>query len=128
MKKDFDGWNEEKKNLNDHEHTPHYREREIRWCRLGTNVGFEQDGTGEDRARPVLIVKGFSRLTCLIIPLTTSKTLNRYRLPIGTVGGRPSSAIISQLRLVDTKRLDQKITELDSVVFEGIRKAVKDML
>jgi len=128
MQKDFDGWNEEKKALHEHGHTPHYREREIRWCHLGTNIGFEQDGSGKIRARPVLILKGFSRSVCLIIPLTTSQKKNRYHFSIGMVGDYHAFAIISQLRLIDTKRLDKKIAELDSITFEEIRKVVKDML
>ena len=107
---------------------PLYRNREIRWCRLGTNIGFEQDGTGEDRARPVLILKGFSRHVCLVIPLTTSEKRNAYHMPLGIVGGRPAFAIISQLRLIDTRRLDQKIMDLNKEAFEILRKAVKDML
>ena len=33
-----------------------------------------------------------------------------------------------QLRLIDTKRLDQHITILNQEMFETIRKAVKDIL
>lgn len=128
MQKDFDGWNKEKKAINEHAHAPLYHEREIRWCRFGTNIGFEQDGTGPGRARPALILKAFSRSVCLVIPLTTSTKENPYHVEIGTVGGRIASVIISQLRLVDTKRLEQKISTLDQKIFTRIRKAVKDML
>lgn len=128
MRKDFDGWNEQKKETDAREQAPLYREREIRWCRLGTNVGFEQDGSGADRSRPVLILKGFSRAVCLIIPLTTSQKRNPYHFPLGNVGGRQAAAILSQLRLVDTKRLDQKIADLDVGIFESAKKAVKDLL
>lgn len=128
MKKDFDGWNEEKKAINVLDYKPLYHEREIRWCRLGVNVGFEQDGTGAGRGRPVLVLKAFSRSVCLIIPLTTSIKQNPYHVSVGDVAGRPAFAIISQLRLIDTKRLDPKIQVLEKHVFETIRKAVKDML
>ena len=103
-------------------------ERGIRGCRLGVNVGFEQDGTGTGRARPVLVLKAFSRSVCLIVPLTTSTKQNPYHVSVGEVEGRSAFAIISQLRLIDTKRLDPKIQILDKRVFETIRKAVKDML
>ena len=129
MKKDFDSWNEEKKQTHDNEnYRPLYREREVRWCRLGANIGFEQDGTGKDFSRPVLILKGFSRHVCLIIPLTTSKKKNPYHFPIGDIGDRKASAIISQLRLIDTRRLDQQIGVIGKEMFEQIRKAVKDLL
>lgn len=128
MKKDFDGWNKVKKNIDGHAHAPLYYEREIRWCRLGTNVGFEQDGTGTECARPVLVLKGFSRFVCLIIPLTTSQKINRYHVPLGMIGEREAFAIISQLRLIDTKRLDHAIAVLDKQRFQEVRKAVKAML
>ena len=44
------------------------------------------------------------------------------------VAGKTVFAIISQLRRIDVKRLDQKIEVLDADTFERIRKAVKDML
>lgn len=128
MQKDFDGWNEEKKVANAREDILLYHERDVRWCRLGTNIGFEQDGTGADHSRPILILRGFSRSACLIVPLTTSTKQNPYHVSAGIIGNRPASAIISQVRLIDTKRLDQKIAILDKDIFEEIRKAVKDML
>ena len=128
MQKDFDSWNEEKKQTNASEYLPFYREREIRWCRLGINIGFEQDGTGAGHARPVLVLKAFSRSVCLIVPLTTSEKKNPYHVAVGLVAGTYASAIISQLRLIDTKRLDSKLAVLDTATFEEIRKAVKAML
>ncbi len=128
MRKDFDGWNEDKKETNAREDVLLYREREIRWCRLGVNIGFEQDGTGEAYARPVLVLKAFNRHVCMVVPLTTSCKENPYHVSVGEVNGRPAFAIISQLRLVDTKRLDTKLGTLEKEAFAHIRKAVKDML
>ncbi len=129
MLKQFDDWNSDKKQIDaTEEYLPRYYEREVRWCRLGVNIGFEQDGTGEDFSRPVLILKGFSRRVCLIIPLTTSLQTGPYRIPIGLVGDKNATAIISQIRLIDTRRLDQHIATIDKETFERIRKAVKDIL
>lgn len=127
MRKDFDGWNEQKKAVDAREDILLYHERDIRWCRLGTNVGFEQDGTGTGRARPALVLKAFNRHVCLVVPLTTSTKQNSYHVSVGMIGGRPASVIISQLRLIDTKRLTVKITRLNKVRFDEIRKAIKDM-
>ena len=45
MEKDFDGWNRKKRET--HGEEPRlYTVREILWCRLGVNVGTEQDGGG----------------------------------------------------------------------------------
>ena len=79
MKKEFDLWNKRKKEIN-REVPNFYHEREIRWCSLGINIGFEQDGTNKTYRRPVLIIKGFSRQVCLIVPLTTSAKKNPYHI------------------------------------------------
>ena len=102
--------------------------REIWWCSLGLNIGSEQDGDGEEYQRPVLIFKGFSRNTCLVFPLTTSTHKHKMRVSIGIVDNKKASVIISQQRLIDAKRLVERIEFLDKKIFEQIRKTVKDML
>ena len=126
--KNFNGWNDRKKDLHQRGLTKLYRAREVWWCALGVNIGFEQDGTGNNNERPVLIMKGFSKQVCLIIPLTTSTKKNPYHLTAGVVDGKEAFAITSQLRLIDTKRLINKVGTMDEVLFNTIRKTVKDML
>ena len=62
------------------------------------------------------------------IPLTTSSKRDRFYVDAGVVNGKPAAAIISQIRLVDTRRLVEKIGMLNRVHFEAIRKSVKDLL
>ncbi len=128
MKKDFDNWNKVKK-YTDSKEPRLYTVREIWWCRLGINVGFEEDGAGSSYERPVLILKGLSTTTCFAIPLTTSKSKHLMRIPIGKLaeGGKENSAIISQMRIIDTRRLINKIGFLNLEKFENIRKAVRDL-
>ncbi len=128
MKKDFDRWNEKKKGLHDRDRAPFYHEREIWWCALGVNIGSEQDGSGEESRRPALILKGLSAKTCLVVPLTTSPRKHPLRPSVGIVGGKEAYALLSQLRVVDTKQLNSKIGYLEKGKFEIIRKAVKTML
>lgn len=128
MRKDFDGWNTKKKRVHDRTHRPFYHERELWWCALGVNVGFEQDGTGEEYYRPVLVLKGLSAETCFVIPLTTSSHKHILRPSIGIVEGKDAHALLSQIRVVDTKRLIRKIGYLDKKIFMDIRKTVKAIL
>lgn len=128
MKKDFDSWNENKKQIQEKSESKLYHEREIWWCALGVNVGFEQDGSGATFQRPVLILKGFSRNICLVIPLTTSLKKHYLRVSVGTVDGKQASALLSQPRVIDTQRLVNKIGFLDKEIFSRIRKAAKDLL
>jgi len=128
MKKDFDKWNEKKKQLDNREDAPFYHEREIWWCSLGVNIGFEQDGSGEEHRRPALVLKGLSRETCLIIPLTTALSNHLMRPSVGLVEGKEARVLLSQIRVIDSKRLVRKIGYLNKKVFEQVRKAAKDLL
>lgn len=126
--KDFDGWNTQKKMLHKSGVGKYYAQKEIWWCSLGVNIGFEEDGSGSVGERPVLIVRGFSRHICLIVPLTTAKKDNPFYFALGEIGGKPSFAIISQIKLIDTKRLINKIGAIDGKSFLRIRKAIRDLL
>lgn len=128
MEKDFDKWNIKKKELHNRADVPFFHEREIWWCSLGINIGFEQDGSGDECRRPVLVLKGLSKKTFLAVPLTTSIKSHLMRPSIGKVEGEEARALISQIRVIDTKRLVRKIGYLDKEVFERMRKTVKDML
>ena len=126
--KDFDGWSGEKKRIHASEDNKLYHEREMWWCSLGANVGFEQDGTGAQHQRPVLILRSMSRNTCYVVPLTTSLKRHKYRIDIGEVEGKRAVAIMSQMRLIDTKRLVNKLGFLDQNIFAVVRKAAKELL
>ncbi len=128
MKKDFDQWNEKKKKLDVRADAPFFHERQIWWCSLGLNVGFEQDGSGDEHKRPILVLKGLSRQTCLVIPLTSSPQRHALRPSIGMIEGKEAHALLSQIRVIDAKRLVRKVVYLDEKIFERIRKTVKDML
>lgn len=126
MEKDFNKWNEVKKAT--HAEIPRlYTVREIWWCKLGINIGTEQDG-GKTFLRPVVILRGFGSDACLVIPLTTSAREHPLRISIGLVEGQEARANLSQIRVVDTRRLVEKMGFLDKVVFTELRKAARDML
>ena len=129
--KDFDSWNSKKK-IVDSDVTPRrfYKEREIWWCTLGVNIGTEQNGTGEESqfARPVLIVKSFGKKICLVVPITSSPKVHKYRLAIGHIEDKQASVILSQIRVVDIKRLTDRIKVLDKTNFRKVKEAIKDLL
>ena len=127
MEKDFDAWNEIKKKT-DAEQRRLYTVREIWWCRLGVNVGTEQDGSGHWYVRPCVILRGFGADACLIAPLTTSIREHPLRLSVGLVDGRVARANLSQLRVIDTRRLERKIGFLDKEAFASVRKAARALL
>ena len=124
MNKRFDEWNEEKKRA--HMENPRlYTVREIWWCRLGVNIGSEQDGRGDEFLRPIVILRGFGHDACLVIPLTASAREHPLRISVGIVDGREARANISQIRVVDTRRLIEKVGFLDKEAFARLRKAAR---
>jgi len=128
MEKDFNQWNEKKKDLHNRFHVPFFHAREIWWCALGLNVGYEQDGSGQEYSRPVVILKGMSRNTFIAVPLTSSEESHPMRISIGEVAGKEARALLSQIRVIDAKRLVRKIMHLDREIFDKIKKTIKDML
>ena len=44
------------------------------------------------------------------------------------IEGEESFAILSQIRLIDTKRFTDRLSVLDTKTFDKIRKAVKDLI
>jgi mRNA interferase MazF len=128
MNKDFDKWNKKKKEIHFASSNLPYLERDIWWCSLGINIGFEEDGNLETAERPVIIFRGFSKELCWVIPLTTSIKKNRFYVRVGIVDRKEASAMITQMRPIDTKRLINKIGLLDWDNFIKIEKAVKNLI
>ena len=55
----FNQWNDVKKRTQEKTVTAYFREREIYWANLGKNIGYEQNGKGEDFMRPILIFRKY---------------------------------------------------------------------
>jgi mRNA interferase MazF len=113
MKKDFWKWHEKKSQIHEKIGELFFHEREVWFCHLGTNVGFEQDGKGENFGRPIIVFRKFNNEVFWGIPLTTRTKGGKFYLSINLGDGTPRKAIISQLRLLDAKRLYQKLAVID---------------
>lgn len=124
MEKDFDTWNQKKKELHAKvlDSILFFKEGEIWWVHLGVNVGFEMDGKGKESTRPVLIIKKYNKFSFLALPLGTSPKLNKYRVPVGMVDGKNAVANVSQMKNIDSKRLAKKICTLEKSLFEGVKQ------
>ncbi|KKS32052.1 MAG: hypothetical protein UU93_C0011G0013 [Candidatus Amesbacteria bacterium GW2011_GWA2_42_12] len=124
--KDFDQWIVKKKDLHKKSSLPPlFRERDIWWVSVGVNVGFEEDGKAENYVRPVLIVKKFNREMFLGVPMSTKLKDNKYYVSV-TVKKNTVSVMTSQLRVFSSKRIWNKLAELDwgdfNRVLEELRK------
>lgn len=127
MKKDYQTWHTKKEFLQDEKARPFFHEREIWFCSLGENIGFEQDGRGEEFLRPVIVIKKFNQEVCWGIPLTKKQKKGQYYFQF-LLGEEVSTAILSQIRLIDSKRLQYKIGDLSEADFVEIRKRLTQLL
>lgn len=94
------------------------------FCHLGTNVGFEQGGKGENFGRPVIVFRKFNKEVFWGVPLTTREKGGKFYLSIPTGDGEPRKTILSQLRLLDAKRLYQKVGMIDSETHKSLEEAI----
>jgi mRNA interferase MazF len=125
MEKDFDTWNNKKKLVHKDENPRLFQEREIWWCSLGLNVGFEEDGKHDQFERPVLILKKFNKHVAWAIPMTTQahEDIFHHQLKNGE-----SFLILSQLRLISSKRLLAKIEKITEDEHKEIFEILKRFL
>ncbi len=125
-KKDFDTWNKKKKEIdsknvsNDH----FVNEREIWWGSLGLNIGFEQDGKNDNFERPLLVIKKFNKEIVWVIPLTTVAKNNKFHYKLKSSG---SFVILSQIRLVSTKRFIRRAERIAESEFAKIISKIKEL-
>ena len=108
----FEKWNILKQKSNFDKKIIGIKERDILFVKMGQNIGYEQDGKGEEFLRPVIVFKKFNRNMFLGIALTTQKKENKYHFEFSYVNKSKksiiNSAILSQVKMYDTKRVKYK--------------------
>ena len=132
MKKDYTKWHKIKTDINNLETRAFFHEREIWFCYSGANVGFEQDGSGQEYLRPVLIIRKFNNDIFWGVPLTkldSDKSKDsRYYYSFSFIEGITSLAILSQIRLMDAKRLARQIGTMKEGGFRKVKEKLKALL
>ncbi len=128
--KDFDSWNELKKKIeaekNDPEKFP--KEGEVWMNNLGKNIGYEQNGSGDNFSRPLLIIKKFNNHMFWAISLSTKQKKFDFYFNYTDPNDQKVSAILAQMKLVSVKRLKRKIYEIPDELFEQMRQKIKSFL
>ncbi len=111
--KRFLEWIKLKEKLHSNEHKiPLFKEGEVWWCALGENVGIEMNGKSEKFSRPMHIFRKLSHEGFLGIPLSTKIKEGSWYVPI-IHRGINCVAVLSQVRVMSSKRLFEKYGELD---------------
>ncbi len=132
--KNFDAWFVLKKRVHDrHAFSSRpggdrfFQVRDVWFCSIGENIGHEQDGKHTYFERPVLIVQKFNHDMFWGVPLTSNLKQGRYCLEI-FFAGRYSSAMHSQLRLWDARRLLRKIDRISESDHRQITEKIISIL
>ena len=120
-------WVRHKFKIDSQERKYQIQEGEVYWCSLGVNVGDEENGKGLGSRRPVLIFKKFNNNIFLGVPLSTKNKDSVYYVKV-LLKDEEVSAMISQIRVIDTKRLDKKIGYIKNSDFKKVKEEVLKML
>ena len=127
MLKRFIEWIQNKINLDTKERIIEINQGEVYWCALGENIGDEENGKGDNFRRPVLVLKKVNKNIFWGVPLSTKNKDNIYYIRV-LLKNIEQSAMISQLRVLDTKRLDKKIGYISRKDFVDIQNAIINTL
>lgn len=119
----LDKWNAVKKSIDNTQTKQGVKNQRIYWTKIGQNVGNEVFGKGNNFARPVLVVDTF-----LGVPLS-SKAQNKkgkfYHKFIDSKG-KMQVALLGQIRIFDTKRIETYIGKIDDENFKQIKEKIKN--
>ena len=127
MIKDFNKWHCKKSEINNNDNKIFFHEREIWFCYLGVNIGFEQDGDKESFLRPVLILRKFNNNLFLCIPFTTKCKNGKFYYKI-ILKNKINYAIITQVRLIDSRRLKYFYSSMKKQDFFEIKKILTEII
>lgn len=95
--------------------------QEVWNCYLGLNVGREQNGNNVSFLRPVLIVQRFGPHVFWGVPLSTRIPKDSRHHHLFTHDNTQYSALITQLRVLDSRRLVRRVYTLDEANFNAIQ-------
>ena len=128
--KNFDAWNEIKKETDATVRQVFAHEREVWWCSLGINIGAEIDGKHDGFERPVIIMRVYNKDTMLVLPATSRAKLDKFHtsLKIQSKDKNTKAATtktvyvkLTQARVISSKRLIRKVSVVNKEDFSNIQ-------
>lgn len=125
--KEFDRWNNIKKELSQRYQKYLFKAGEVWWCSLGLNLGSESFGKGDTFRRPVLILKKLSSDSCIVLPLTSRRKDGSWFIDI-TIHGEQKWILLHQIRMIHTKRFQRRLATLDRSDFQRVKEKLEALL
>ncbi|MES2215685.1 MAG: type II toxin-antitoxin system PemK/MazF family toxin [Patescibacteria group bacterium] len=124
----FNEWHQLKRSIDGIPVRPDFHVRDIWYCYLGKNIGDEENGVNDGFIRPVIILRSFNAHICWVLPLTSKKKNLPYYFEFKFAAEGSSTAILSQVRLIDTRRLVKKIGFIAIDEFELLKEKFRAIL
>jgi mRNA interferase MazF len=128
MEKDFDKWNERKKEIENFEESElYFNNWDIWWSTVWLNLKTESCWKWEEFRRPILILKKLSSEMFIAIPLSSKKKqwtwFCKYDL-----NWEINYVMLYQIKMLHKNRLQRKIWKIEHGNFEEIKKRLKLLL
>ncbi len=125
--KEFDRWNDLKKQINLKEEKL-FQEREVWWMNFGKNVGFEISGKGNQFLRAGIILQKHNKHTALVLPITSKdKSNSKFHIKI-VYKGKAFYISLTQSRVLSSKRFVRKIYKVSENNYNVIMQNFLDHL
>ena len=128
QEKTFKEWNLEKEKLDKSKKIRTFREGEIWYISMWKNIWFEENWKWDLFLRPILVLKKFNKNIFIWIPLTTVVKEDIFHYSFVSTSWKTSYAILSQIKLLDSKRFFRKIWNIKfkdmKILKEKIRKLI----
>lgn len=126
--KDLNKWNNLKIELDKSRKSIHFHRREIWYMSIWENIWYEQNWKWDNFLRPVLIYKKFNNNTFYWIPLTSKIKNSKFYYNFEFKKWVISTAILSQMRLFDSKRLFRRYWMISNNFYQELTKKIKELL
>ncbi len=127
---EYDSWNELKKKIQFENGSPNYfpKEAEVWMSSIGKNIGYEQNGSGDNFSRPVLVIKKFNNHMFWCVPLSTKQKKFDFYFNFTDPNNQKVSVILAQMKLVSVKRLKRKLYEIAPDIFVKMREKLRNFI
>ena len=127
LSKRFAKWIRVKEKLHSNQvNRPHVTESEVWWISFGENIGSEINGKGPLFTRPGIVFKKLTGNKFLTLPTTSQIKLGSWYVPV-QYGDHAVCVILSEARIVDTRRLTSRVGRLNASEFKKVKEGFKQL-
>ncbi len=127
MEKDFDKWNDLKKEIENKSHNIIIKEWEIWWSSIWINTKTESCWKWPEFRRPVLIIKKLSANTCFVIPLSTKIKIWTWFANY-KIDWIKYTALLYQMKMMHINRFTKRESHIGKENLKEIKKRLKFLL